>query len=306
MAEEVLQWLDPAPGAVMVDATLGYGGHSELIANRIGSGGRLIGVDLDSDAVEACRLLAPGWAARTDLVQAGYDEMEAVLDRLGIATVDGVLADLGVSSAQLDQAERGFSFQKDGPLDMRMDPHGSPSAAEWLAESSEAEIRRALAEFGEEIRAMGVARAIVREREKRPIETTGHLVEVVLRCFKDKSRAGRVHPATRTFQALRIVVNRELERLERLLSFLPGRLGPGGRVVILAYHSLEDRMVKRAFAEWSGRDDPVLRRVPLRGEITGRVKILTPKVIRPRPEEVERNPRSRSARLRAAERTSKP
>ncbi|NUN98614.1 MAG: 16S rRNA (cytosine(1402)-N(4))-methyltransferase RsmH [Candidatus Omnitrophica bacterium] len=304
MLEEVLRCLDPRPGETFLDATVGYGGHAEPIAARLGEKGRLIGIDLDSEALSATRKAAKEWPCRTEFEHAGYDEMPDVLDRLGIGKVDGLLADLGVSSPQLDRPERGFSFQGDGPLDMRMDPEGYPTAAEWLAAAEEREIRRALWEFGEEKRAAAIAKALVRERRKRPIDTTGDLTRIVLSCFPDRDRAGRVHPATRTYQALRIVVNHELERLERLLSFLPDRLGPGGRVVILAYHSLEDRLVKRAFQEWSGKSDPVLSRIPIRGEIPGRAIILTPKALRPSPAEVARNPRSRSARLRAAKRTS--
>jgi 16S rRNA (cytosine1402-N4)-methyltransferase len=210
---------------------------------------------------------------------------------------------LGVSSIHLDRAERGFSFRKDGPLDMRMDPGRSPDAAGWLAEASEADIRRALWRYGEERRAQSIARAVVRERSAQPIRTTGRLAEIVRTCFPDRDRAGRVHPATRTFQALRLVVNGELERLERLLSFLPARLKTGGRVVFLAYHSLEDRLVKKALHRWSGKDDPVYRRLPVRGEIVGPMSVLTRKVVRPSGFEVERNPRARSARLRAGERT---
>ncbi|MCG3199586.1 MAG: Ribosomal RNA small subunit methyltransferase H [bacterium] len=304
MIEEVLRCLDPRPGETFLDATVGYGGHAEQIAARLGPEGRLIGIDLDTEAILATRQAAENWPCRTEFEHAGYDEMPDVLDRLGIGKVDGLLADLGVSSPQLDRPERGFSFQGDGPLDMRMDPEGYPTAAEWLAAAEEREIRRALWEFGEEKRAAAIAKALVRERRKRPIDTTGDLTRIVLSCFPDRDRAGRVHPATRTYQALRIVVNHELERLERLLSFLPDRLGPGGRVVILAYHSLEDRLVKRAFQEWSGKSDPVLSRIPIRGEIPGRAIILTPKALRPSPAEVARNPRSRSARLRAAKRTS--
>ncbi len=304
MLEEVLRWLAPQAGEIHLDATVGYGGHSAGMAARLGPEGRLIGLDLDPDALAASREAAKDWPCRAEFVRAGYDEMPHVLDRLGIEKVDGLLVDLGVSSPQLDRPDRGFSFQREGPLDMRMDPEGYPTAAEWLAVAEEGEIRKTLWMFGEEKRAAAIAKALVRERRKGPINTTGDLARIVLSCFPDRDRAGRVHPATRTFQALRIAVNQELERLERLLSFLPDRLGPGGRVVILAYHSLEDRLVKRAFQDWSGKSNPVLSRIPIRGEIPGRAIILTPKALRPSPAEVARNPRSRSARLRAAKRTS--
>lgn len=306
MAEEVLHWLAPKPGQTVVDATVGYGGHASLLAARLGSEGRLIGVDLDVDALAAARTRAKSWTCRVDLVHAGYDELEGVLENLGAPKVDAVLADLGISSPQVDQGERGFSFQKDGPLDMRMNQDAAMTAADWLAEAEESEIRRALRIYGEEKRAEGIARAIVRERRRGPIHTTGQLVDIIRTCFKDRARAGNVHPATRTFQALRIVVNEELERLERFLSFLPDRLGPGGRVAILAYHSLEDRLVKRAYLDWTGKPDPALRLLPIQALPPGRMKVVTPKAIRPRDEEVERNPRSRSARLRVAERTNAP
>ena len=303
MVEEVLEWLNPTPGGVWVDATIGSGGHAEQVADRIGSGGRLIGLDVDPEAISLCRKRSESWNCRTELVQSGYEDLPAVLDDLEVHKANGILVDLGVSSIHLDRAERGFSFRKEGPLDMRMDPGKSPDAAGWLAEASEADIRRVLWRYGEERRAQAIARAVVRERTIQPIRTTGRLAEIVLRCFPDRDRAGRVHPATRTFQALRLVVNEELERLERLLSFLPARLELGGRVVFLAYHSLEDRLVKKALQRWSGKDDPVRGRLPVRGEIVGPMAILTRKVIRPSGSEVAQNPRARSARLRAAERT---
>jgi 16S rRNA (cytosine1402-N4)-methyltransferase len=303
MVEEVLEWLNPTPGGVWVDATVGSGGHAERIAGRIGPGGRLIGLDVDPEAISLCRERSKSWKCRTDLIQSGYEDLSAVLDDLEVHKANGILVDLGVSSIHIDRAERGFSFRKDGPLDMRMDPGKSPDASRWLAEASEAEIRQALWRYGEERRAQAIARAVVRERAIQPIRTTARLAEIVLTCFPDRERAGRVHPATRTFQALRLVVNQELEQLERLLSFLPARLNTGGRAVFLAYHSLEDRLVKKALHRWSGKDDPVYRRLPVRGEIVGAMAVLTRKVVRPSGSEVVRNPRARSARLRAAERT---
>ncbi len=304
MLGECLKWLDPKPGETIVDATIGYGGHSSAIAQRIGPNGRLIGLDLDSKALEHTRRLSSEWPCRVDLMHEGFDRLEEVLKDLETGPVQGILADLGVSSPQLDQGERGFSFRHPGPLDMRMDPDSAPSAAEWIARASEDEILRALREFGEEFRARSVARAIVRERAKSPIETTEHLAEIVLSCFPDRDRAGRVHPATRTFQALRIVVNREMERLDGFLASIPGNLALGGRVVILAYHSLEDRRVKQAFLSWTGKNDPVLSRVPIRGTKLGWAELLTPKAVKPSLAETEQNPRARSARLRAVQRTS--
>ncbi len=304
MLEESLKWLDPKPGETIVDATIGYGGHSSAIAHKIGSKGRLIGLDLDPEALEYTRKLSLEWPCRVDLVHSGFDRLKEVLGGLEAVLVEGIIADLGVSSPQLDQGQRGFSFRHPGPLDMRMDPESAPTAAEWLARAGEEEILRALREYGEEIRAKSVARAIVRERKKGPVETTERLTEIVLSCFPDRDRAGRVHPATRTFQALRIVVNREMERLEGFLATIPGSLALGGRAVILAYHSLEDRKVKQAFLSWTGRDDPVLSRIPIRGDSWGWATLLTPKVVKASPAEIELNPRARSARLRAVQRTS--
>jgi 16S rRNA (cytosine1402-N4)-methyltransferase len=305
MVGPVLDLLDPHPGGIWVDATIGAGGHAEKIAERIGSEGRLIGLDVDPQAIEIARSRGKRWPCRSEILQAGYQDLDAVLKEMGIAKVRGILVDLGVSSLQIDRPERGFSFRSEGPLDMRMDPDRS-SATHWLAGASQGEIHRALARYGEEKRAAQVARAIVRERERGPIETTERLAEIVLSCFPDRKRAGRVHPATRTFQAIRIAVNDELGRLETLLSFLPRVLEEGGRTVFLAYHSLEDRLVKRAIQEWEGRDDAVLNRVPLTGRRRGPMESLTRKAIRPTSEEIGNNPRSRSARLRAARRTELP
>jgi 16S rRNA (cytosine1402-N4)-methyltransferase len=299
MLGETLAYLDPHPGEVMVDATLGYGGHAGALAEKISPGGVLIGIDLDLDALQATRQEAGRWNCRSELVQAGFDDLKWVLRNVGIERVDGILADLGVSSPQINQAERGFSFQKPGPLDMRMDRETAPSAEEWLTTAEEGEIRKVLWEYGEEKRAREIARAIVRERGRVPITTTAQLSQVVLSCFPDKARVGGIHPATRTFQAIRIQVNRELERLKGFLEVIPDCLKPGGRVVILAYHSLEDRLIKHAFRAWEGKADPVLSRLPIRGELKGWAKPLAKHVVRPTADEVRRNPRARSARLRA-------
>ncbi|MCL4733886.1 MAG: 16S rRNA (cytosine(1402)-N(4))-methyltransferase RsmH [Candidatus Omnitrophica bacterium] len=299
MLRETLEYLDPQPGDTMVDVTLGSGGHAGRIAEKIGPSGHLIGLDLDPEAIGRCRSISTGWPCRVNLVQAPSDELERVLRDLDIEKVDGILADLGVSSPQIDQGSRGFSFQKAGPLDMRMDPDAPLSAAGFLASASEQEIRDILRKYGEELRAHAIAKAIARERNLGPIETTDHLTRVILSCFPDRARAGKVHPATRSFQALRILVNRELERLEMFLETIPGCLAERGRVVILAYHSLEDRLVKQTFLEWSGKSDPILARIPIRGELAGWAALQTPKAVRPEPEEVEQNPRARSARLRS-------
>jgi 16S rRNA (cytosine1402-N4)-methyltransferase len=306
MVREVLEQLNPKPGGIWIDGTSGFGGHSFEIANRIGDRGRLIGLDVDPSAIDFCRKRLDRFPCPVEFVQAGYEDLKSVLAERKIDQVDGILLDLGISSEQVDRPERGFSFRFEGPLDMRMDPERFPSAAEWLAEAEPKEIRRILRLYGEEQRADAIARAIAREREQRPIETTRHLAEVVLSCFPDRHRAGKVHPATRTFQALRIVVNDELGRLETFLSFFPSCLKPKGRVAILSYHSLEDRLVKEAFRNWTGKLDPVLSKLPVRGEIEGALRILTRQPIRPSEAECLVNPRARSAKLRAAERTERP
>ncbi len=306
MVPEVLEYLNPEPGGTWIDGTSGYGGHCFEIACRIGDEGRLIGLDVDPDAIDFCRKRLDRFPCRTEFVQAGYEDLGSVLAEKGIDRVDGILLDLGISSAQVDRGGRGFSFRLEGPLDMRMDPERSPDAAEWLAQADLKEIRTALLKYGEEKRAHAIAKAIVREREMAAIDTTARLADIVLTCFPDRNRAGKVHPATRTFQALRIVVNNELERLETFLSFFPERLKTKGRAVVLSYHSLEDRLVKNAFRNWTGKMDPVLSKLPIRGEIEGPIKILTRQVVRPSEDECSTNPRARSAKLRAVERTEKP
>ncbi len=297
LAPQAAELLVAHPGGVYVDGTLGGGGHARQILARLGPGGRLVGVDRDPDALEACREL--GEDPRVTLVRGRFGALRSILPELGVDRVQGVLLDLGMSSHQVDRPERGFSFVRDGPLDMRMDPEAGASAADLVNRLDERALTRLLREYGEEPRARRVAAAIVRARKRRPIRTTGELARVVEEAL---GRRGGHHPATRTFQALRIAVNRELEELEALLAALPHLLAPGGRVVVIAYHSLEDRRVKRAFrdAEPRCRCPPeALRCVCGR---PGWLRVLTRKALRPSREEVEANPRARSARLRAAER----
>jgi 16S rRNA (cytosine1402-N4)-methyltransferase len=257
----------------VVDMTLGAGGHAEaLLASGVGT---LIGIDRDPAALEIARRRLADYGDRLRLVDSAFAEAEIE------GPVDGVLYDLGVSSMQLDRAERGFGYRQDGPLDMRMGPDG-PSAADLVNELPEEELANVIFEFGEEHRSRRIARAIVRARERAPIETTDALARVVAGALG--RRPGGPHPARRTFQALRIAVNRELEELTASLPQAVGLLAPGGRVVTLAYHSLEDRIVKRTFLE----DERLVR--------------LTKKPIMPGEAEVAANPRARSARLRAAER----
>jgi 16S rRNA (cytosine1402-N4)-methyltransferase len=260
----------------VVDMTLGAGGHAEAL---LGSGvGRVLGVDRDPVAVAASRERLARFGDRFTAAVGRFSEAPEL--RPGAA--DGILYDLGVSSMQLDRAERGFGYRAEGPLDMRMGGAG-PTAAELVNTLPEEELTRIIFELGEERRSRRIARAIVRARSRRPIETTDQLARVVSGAVG--RRPGGPHPARRTFQALRIAVNRELEELATSLPRAAGLLAPGGRIVVIAYHSLEDRIVKRFL-----KDEPSLR-------------VITPKPVRPTPEEVARNPRSRSARLRAADRT---
>ena len=285
MPQEVMRLLDPRPGATIVDATVGAGGHSSVIADAIGKKGRLIAIDRDPDVLEHAKRNLESAPCRVDVVRSNFRDLARILKELNAAPVDGILIDLGVSSLQIDDAKRGFSFQKDGPLDMRMNPDEGQSAARIVSRLSEKMLSDILHEFGEERFARRIARAIVWARKKSSIDTTGRLAEIVRRAVP--TRRSRIHPATRTFMALRIYVNRELESLERVLEDIEQTMRPGGRLAVIAFHSLEDRIVKYALRE-KARD--------------GAMKILTKKPITASEKEVSENPRSRSAKLRAAER----
>jgi len=296
MVGEVAVWLRPRPGACLVDATVGLGGHAAALL-AAAPGTRLLGLDRDPSALALAReRLAPS-ADRVVLRQARFSELKTVLAELGWDGADAVLVDLGVSSLQLDRPERGFSFQAEGPLDMRMDPGAGPTAAQVVNEWSESELARAIAEYGEEPRARAVARAIVRAR---PLRTTADLAAIAARVL-GRGRPG-LHPATRTFQAIRIAVNDEIGELERFLADGWEVLRPGGRLAVLAYHSLEDRRVKEAFRRWAA-DCVCPPRMPrcVCGW-SAKVRVLTRRPVRPSDVEVARNPRARSARLRVVER----
>lgn len=279
MVAEVLRFLEPGPGKTIVDATVGTGGHAEAILEH---GADLVGIDRDPYALEIARERLLRFGKRVRLVQGDFRDLEGILAGLGVGMVDGVLFDLGMSSLQLEDPERGFSFLRDGPLDMRMDPSQPLTAHEIVNRWPEREIARILREYGEERYARRIAREIVRSR---PIETTTRLAEIVARCYPPGRR--RIHPATRTFQALRIAVNDELSALREGLLGAIRSLRPGGVVVAISFHSLEDRIVKHTFRQrW----------------IAGEVEILTKKPLVPSDEEIRRNPRARSAKLRAARR----
>ncbi|MBF6567753.1 MAG: 16S rRNA (cytosine(1402)-N(4))-methyltransferase RsmH [Candidatus Binataceae bacterium] len=287
MVAEVSELLLAHRPATIVDLTVGAGGHAEALLGRSHCD-RLIGIDRDTQAIAAAAERLAGFGDRVILRQSNFDELDSVLDDLGIAQVDAILADLGMSSLALDDPARGFSFQLEGPLDMRMDRRESLSAADLVDQESEDGLTQIIREYGEERHARRVARAIVAARRGRKIETTYQLRSIIERALGSR-RIGGVNPATRTFQALRIAVNHELESLATILDRGPARLAPAGRMAVLAYHSLEDRAVKVKFRTLAHRDG------------IGFLAI-THKPMRPANAEVARNPRSRSARLRCIER----
>lgn len=282
---EVLQWLEPRPGQILVDGTLGGGGHTRFIAEAIGTAderGFVLALDRDPAAIAAAERNLAGLPVK--LAQANYAELPAVLDELGIRQVDGILLDIGLSSDQLADESRGFSFDSAGPLDLRFDTEEGESAATLIARLGERELADVIYQFGDERLSRRIARRIVERRKERPIQTAAQLAELVRQCVPRS--ADRIDPATRTFQALRIAVNRELEALTKALKQHPDRLRAGGRLAIISFHSLEDRLVKEAF----------------RSDV--RLNVLTKKPVRAGEFEVNRNPRSRSAKLRIAERAA--
>jgi len=281
MVEEVCYFLLRGEG-VYVDATVGGGGHARAILERLGPSSMLVGIDRDEEALDVARKTLAPFASRVRLVHERFSRLRDVLALFGLQRVRGILFDLGVSSWQLERGERGFSFRREGPLDMRMDTSWGKTAFDLLHTLSEDELAELFFRFGEEQYARRIAQAIVRYRKKKPITTTTELSELVARVAPRR----RIHPATRVFLALRIVVNDELGELEQALVQLPELLEEGGRVVVLSYHSLEDRLVKRHFRQSSSLQE------------------VTKKPVFPSPEEVRRNPRARSARLRAAEKVS--
>jgi 16S rRNA (cytosine1402-N4)-methyltransferase len=297
LTERVVELLAPSGPGLLVDATVGLGGHAEALL-RAEPEFQLVGLDRDPQALVRAGERLQSFGDRVQLVEETFDHLPLVLRRLGLGAPVAVLADIGCSSLQLDTAERGFSFSDDGPLDMRMGGSG-PTAADLLEHSEWEELVRILRDYGEERRARAIARAIVTRREQAPLRTTGQLSRLVRDVIGGGGR--RIHPATRTFQALRIAVNDELGQLERFLEPAIRSLRSGGRIAVISFHSLEDRIVKHTMRRLTGRctcppDLPVCRCNPQR-----LVDVLTPSPIRPGDEEITANPRARSARLRAAE-----
>jgi 16S rRNA (cytosine1402-N4)-methyltransferase len=285
LTAEVLRQLRPERGGLFVDCTVGLGGHSRALLESGAT--RIIGLDRDQDALWQARATLSAFTDRVDLVHADYRTIEDVLDQRGIALIDGALADLGVSSMQFDAPGRGFSFQRDEPLDMRMDRSSGETAADLIAESTEDELADTIYAYGEERFSRRIARALVAARREARIDTTGRLAAIVRRAVPVRGYA-RIDPATRTFQAFRIWVNRELEGLDRFLETAARRLRIGARLVVITFHSLEDRIVKHTFRALAHSQDATL-------------KVLTKKPVVADEDEVRRNPRSRSAKLRAAE-----
>ncbi|HOI72681.1 MAG TPA: 16S rRNA (cytosine(1402)-N(4))-methyltransferase RsmH [Syntrophales bacterium] len=303
LLEEALALLNCRSGGIYVDGTVGGGGHARAILEGTSPDGLIVGIDRDDEALrEASRVLAP-FGPRVILAKGSFADLRDILAAHGIGPVQGILLDLGVSSHQLDTAERGFSFSLEGPLDMRMDPSSGPSARDLIRSAREDELASIFREFGEERFARRIARAIIEHRRREPIENTVDLAALIARVVPGGAREERrIHPATRVFQALRIAVNRELDHLERGLREGIETLAPGGRMAVISFHSLEDRLVKETFRSWEKTCTcpPGIPVCTCRTEAKARV--LTRKPLRPRPEETEANPRARSARLRAAAR----
>ena len=312
MLERAVELLRPRPGGVYLDATLGLGGHAERLLEASAPDGRVVGLDRDPAALAAARERLAWAGERLRAVAASFADLAEVATGLGLSRVDGVLYDLGVSSLQLDEPARGFSYRADAPLDMRMDPTAGITAAEVLNTYPRAELARLLRRYGEERFAARIARFVDEARRRAPIQTTGQLVELVKAAVPAAARRTGPHPARRAFQALRIEVNRELDALAASLPQAVDLLAPGGRVVVLAYHSLEDRIVKRALLAAAGRapDAPTLPVAPPSPDRPGhaaaprtspRLVVLTRRPETPSPDEVAANPRAESAKLRAAE-----
>jgi len=286
MLKEVLDYLDLSPGKIIVDATAGTAGHSRNIIERILPGGRLIAIDRDKESLEVARLRLVDFKDSCEFVYSNFMDIDEILKKLNLKKVDGILFDLGVSSFQIQNPLRGFSFQCDGPLDMRLDRNSYISAYDLVNNLNEDEISNLLWTLGEERWHNRIAGLLVQERQKHPINTTLELSNIMVRAIPYRSRHYRIHPATRTFQAVRIAVNRELQTLQTALHKAIDLLSGGGRICVIAFHSLEDRIVKLAFREFAAK---------------GEIELLTPKPLTPALSEIKENPSSRSSKLRAAQ-----
>jgi 16S rRNA (cytosine1402-N4)-methyltransferase len=291
LVREVLDFLRPRPEGVYLDCTVGAGGHAQAILDAAGPSSRVVGIDRDPEAVAAARQTLQRFGGRAHVVPGDYRALARLAPDLGLAGCDGILFDLGISTLQLDDPARGFSFSTEGPLDMRMDRQGGMrTARDLLHRLPEGELARLIRAYGEERWARRIARGIVAARGRGPLETTRDLADVVAAAIPRRYWPRRIHPATRTFQALRIAVNEELDGLAEALEVAVGLLTPGGRICVIAFHSLEDRVVKQLF-----------RRLAVAGAVPG-IRVLTRRPVTASVDEVTRNPRARSAKLRAAER----
>ena len=282
MLADAIEWLVPAPGKILVDGTFGGGGHTAALAKLVQPDGRVLAMDLDSEAIERSQSTVE--SLPVDLAIGSYTKIPEMIKSYEVDRVDGILLDIGLSSDQLADDERGFSYQSEGPLDLRFDRSRGETAAQLLARLDERTLANIIYQYGEERLSRRIARRIVAQRRESPIRTADQLADLVRGCVP-RSRGHNIDPATRTFQALRIAVNQELASLEQALERLPNCLSPGGRLAIISFHSLEDRLVKHAF-----RDDD-------------RLEVLTKRPVRPSEDEVKKNPRARSAKLRVAKRT---
>lgn len=286
MLNEVLQYLKPAEGMVVVDGTMGLGGHAAQILPYLGSSGRYIGIDQDQSSLETAKINLQHFETPITFIHENFRYVDRVLEELGVKNIDGMIFDLGLSSFQLDNPERGFSLRSDGPLDMRLDQNNPVCAYDLINSLSEKELINVLQNYGEERWSKMIARRLVNERNKNPLETTKQLRQLIMRAMPSGRARQKIHPATRTFQALRIAVNRELEALEEVIPKIIPYLKTGGRLLIISFHSLEDRIVKNMFKDFLKEE---------------KLEILTKKPIVPTDQEIEENPRSRSAKLRVAE-----
>ena len=303
LLEETVDGLNIKPDGIYVDGTLGGGGHAYEVCSRLSSKGRFIGIDQDEAAIEAASARLRDFGERVTIVRSNYCDMKSQLQNLGIDKVDGIVLDLGVSSYQLDTAERGFSYRVDAPLDMRMDRRQKMTARDIVNDYSEMDLFRIIRDYGEDKFAKNIAKHIVMEREKGPIETTGQLIEIIKRAIPMKFQKTAGHPAKRTFQAIRIELNRELEVLRDTLDDMIELLNKDGRICIITFHSLEDRIVKSIFKR---NEDPCTCPSHFPVCVCGNVskgKVITRKPILPSEEELEENSRSKSAKLRIFERS---
>lgn len=302
LLHETIDSLNIKADGIYVDGTLGGGGHAFEVCRRLGDGGKLIGIDQDGDAIAAATERLKEFPGRTVIVRNNYENIAEVLRDLGIEKVDGIYLDLGVSSYQLDTAERGFTYREDVPLDMRMDQRNPRTAADIVNTYSELELYRMIRDYGEDRFAKNIAKHIVKAREKKPIETTGELTEIIKAAIPAKIRATGGHPAKQTFQAIRIELNRELDVLNRSIDRMIGLLNPGGRLSIITFHSLEDRIVKTRFKT---NENPCTCPPDFPVCVCGkksRGRVITRKPILPSEEEIQENSRSKSAKLRVFER----